>query len=62
MHEQSSDSVLMKQNFAPKISGYFPIGTYYAQLENLCTKLTLLGTYTSKNVLPNDTAMPFILQ
>jgi len=62
MPEQSFDSVLKKQNFAPKISGYFPIGTYYAHLENLCKKLTLLGTYTSKNLLPNDTSMLFILQ
>lgn len=40
MPEQSSKSALMKQNFAPKVFGYFPIGTCYAHLENLCKDLT----------------------
>jgi len=62
MPEQSSESAFVKQNFDPKIFGYFPIGTYYAHLENLCKKLTLLGTYTSKNLLPNETPVLFILQ
>lgn len=43
MPEQSSESALMKQNFAPKIFGYFPIGTYYAHLENLCKQVDSAG-------------------
>lgn len=52
MPEQSSESALMKQNFAPKIFGYFPVGTYYAHLENLCKKIDSAGDIHQQKPTP----------